>query len=565
MSKSLKKSVRSLLHQLHASATKDTQSTKTHVEQVSPVSTDPITLSWMDLQKRAIEKQEQSGIVLWRGCIGRESRDVVSAQWWIHAHHLNVIAFHPSHSSGAASHRIEKTRIEFTDIDTLSWHPDNSNADMFNGTLEPISIRQSMVFQADADRTVPGCLYLVYRDKSANTTRPLYLPDFGTLADFADLQLLLPVKKEMTDMGIVWQARPYLSDVLNTWACWLATSECIWIAECGKVSHSIPLRHVCDFTMDSEKRYATVKYLTASKTSTTMEIIEVSVELLDTKAASCQEFINSFTNLGIMWRQQVQMQMIELAFSDKENLCVNETLSKHVLDRCSTENLSSKEFKKLPSSLNRADSMRRVFKPRSEKSHSVRSSRLTESTLPIMSPEKDLSIEVFEPDSSVPSLQESSTVLSLPNTPTPEITQDPAHIRSAETNGNVSPFSMTTSVHRRHTITGSTLLSTHELVQNYAALQDSLRKLSLKKPDVYYCAVYDYETVARGELRFSVGDVLKVFKKDGSGWWFAVKLEWRNEVHETTGDQDEVGKKWTAAGEGWVPSNYLEPVLAGSD
>jgi hypothetical protein len=64
-----------------------------------------------------------------------------------------------------------------------------------------------------------------------------------------------------------------------------------------------------------------------------------------------------------------------------------------------------------------------------------------------------------------------------------------------------------------------------------------------------FSALYDYQASGAGEMSFRSGDLLKIIKKDESGWWFGLLLKYEQ--------GDSVGS-WNVCAEGWVPSNFLQ-------
>ncbi|KAI3651999.1 hypothetical protein MP228_003302 [Amoeboaphelidium protococcarum] len=60
-----------------------------------------------------------------------------------------------------------------------------------------------------------------------------------------------------------------------------------------------------------------------------------------------------------------------------------------------------------------------------------------------------------------------------------------------------------------------------------------------------YEAKYSYHSNENGELKFKKGDILRVIKKDDSGWFYSLKLK-------------ESGQSVIVVDEGWAPSNFLQ-------
>jgi hypothetical protein len=127
---------------------------------------------------------------------------MIELQWWIHAHHLNLIFMEETSNC-----RNVKVRVDLNSIIHVSWHP-----------------------SLDTSKQTPkGFLYIVYRDIVARTVRPLFLADFGSLSDFADFQQLLPPaiahSGDENDPMTVLSHTPPFQDTTRTPAIWRTPSS----------------------------------------------------------------------------------------------------------------------------------------------------------------------------------------------------------------------------------------------------------------------------------------------------------------------------------------------------
>ncbi|KAI3658803.1 hypothetical protein MP638_002603 [Amoeboaphelidium occidentale] len=305
-----------------------------------------------------------------------------------------------------------------------------------------------------------------------------------------------------------------------------------------------------------------------------------------------QDFGNSkdFDDLCLLWRQELQLKLIEEYFdsvpsasgkndSPESNL-FKRVLEKHTGDTIPntliplnpTENVNIPslassshtllEFRELPpqpeATLTRATSMRTLMK---RTKFSKKKSKLLE-TFNEDEEDEDADHEVIKETKSLADLpatvekdsfaEEILTKLDAAfktlgkedekeqdnNSDDAEIPDSPPKIARRYTNG--SPNKTLERAKSAET------LSSIKRTRNFSAETDVPRHS-------IYTAMFEYSAPGLGELAFKQGDLIKIVKKDTSGWWFGLLL-----LFEKEAEADADFGTWKIVKEGWCPSNFLK-------
>lgn len=113
----------------------------------------------------------------------------VEVLWWFHPHDICLFLVQPSG-------RNSKQRIPLTNVVELSWYPMRSTGNQ-------------------------GCLFILYRELDSIRTKHdpllkmLFLPEFGSLQQFADVKLILAPETVRANWSSaetgapLWMAKPY--------------------------------------------------------------------------------------------------------------------------------------------------------------------------------------------------------------------------------------------------------------------------------------------------------------------------------------------------------------------
>jgi hypothetical protein len=120
---------------------------------------------------------------------------------------------------------------------------------------------------------------------------------------------------------------------------WLITRKMVWLAQSNYLSTPILLQHVTNLFHDADSKSITIKYVRFQDPTsaifpplkydelTSSDIVESTLELANFQSLS----VDSFSDLGVLWRQEIQLQSIRLAFADSDGDSADDALTRHVL------------------------------------------------------------------------------------------------------------------------------------------------------------------------------------------------------------------------------------------
>lgn len=455
-----------------------------------------------------------------------------------------------------------KLHIPYVDIIDLHYCPWTLNS-MTSGPDGHSYPRRSSSLIGDGIGTA---LVITHKDHKEKTVQVSLLADFGTDLDYKRIKSLwfaaqvnAPIFEEDWNM-INWHGKSHGAPKdLFIWI--ITNSQVVFCSREHPMAQNIKLFQIIDLVYDhkSENGNIKLKYVCYSKDGNMNSNSEKIIE----KDLLIEEFgsINDFESLACMWRQASQSRLIEDVFGETS---YESRLFRYVISREDPLANSEIERQKIPTAPGRflyvspyiykddlihADSMRRVL----QKSHS---------NLDVTVHQPETFSTEFRSDQFLRALSEvhlrykdssSKNIGYVRNKkesrPKPHYRQRSVSLQQSLVPTNaLSPISI--SDRRRYTISD-------ENKPKSVNRKNISRKMTREKDELFSC-LHDYEGKAI-EMGFTRENILRIIKKDASGWWYAEKLA---ELPNDDNNKENLSSrgKFKIVEQGWVPSNFLKPL-----